>query len=492
MVLLYSRADSQLLPLAGFLDYAEIANMPLTADSMVAWTRALLGADGFPDITLAQYLQDIPTLDSLANLPSGSVVLVRGDLDCKPGAQVGQGDIRLRSMKETLDFGRTRGWKQVVFGHIGRDPSASLEKVARRLGEILGCEVPLVTDWLDPQTNTFRESALSAVRQAAPGSVLMLQNVRAYDIERVLWKAKEEDLPGLAPSLAHVANEFAEKLTANYVNEAFSAGSLDTSGTVIPAAMQRVALGRYAAGQFSGPMLRCLKAQLVVFSGLKADKLDDMDAIIRRGHVRKLFVAGSLAMALKKAAAQLAGGDFHIGLAEDPALAKEPYHVPAKRLEQARRMLTEGREAGIEFVLPVDFVLSDGRVSETVGPGNAQMDIGPQTSELFARKVGEFIEQHRAGQYGAPTVAFHNGVFGKFEEATFERGTREFVSQFKRMTDAGIEVYVGGGEGGTALDRYGEPSWVTHCFTAGGTVLNALGSDPIPFLVALRRAALRS
>jgi phosphoglycerate kinase len=30
---------------------------------------------------------------------------------------------------------------------------------------------------------------------------------------------------------------------------------------------------------------------------------------------------------------------------------------------------------------------------------------------------------------------------------------------------------------------------VTYCFTAGGTVLNALGSEPVPYLVALRQAA---
>jgi phosphoglycerate kinase len=30
---------------------------------------------------------------------------------------------------------------------------------------------------------------------------------------------------------------------------------------------------------------------------------------------------------------------------------------------------------------------------------------------------------------------------------------------------------------------------VTHCFTAGGTVLNALGSEPVPYLVALAMKA---
>ena len=463
--------------------------MAANAESMLNWTRALLGVDGFPELSLEDYLGSIPSLDSLADLPAGTVVLVRGDVDCKPGKAVGEGDIRLRSMKATLDFGRQHGWKQVVFGHIGREPEKSLDKVAARLGEILGAPVTLVTDWLDNATDTIKDSAVAAIRSAPNGSVLMLQNTRAYDVERVLWKAKADDLPGLAPRLAKFANEVATKIGSAYVNEAFSAGSLDTSSTVVPAAMKRVALGKYVAEQFGGPMLRCLRAQLVIFSGLKADKLDDMEAIIRRGHVKRLFVAGQLAMALKKAEAGLAGKQFSIGTSEDPANADKGWYVHPKRIEQARQMLLNGREQGIEFVLPCDFTLSDGRVVDEIGPGNSQMDIGPKANELFAAKVGEFIADAQAGKYPGGAVAFHNGVFGKFEEAPFDRGTREFVQQFQRMTQAGVEVYVGGGEGGTALEMYGKPDWVRHCFTAGGTVLNALGSDPVPYLVALRAAA---
>jgi phosphoglycerate kinase len=59
----------------------------------------------------------------------------------------------------------------------------------------------------------------------------------------------------------------------------------------------------------------------------------------------------------------------------------------------------------------------------------------------------------------------------------------------KRMTQAGVKVYVGGGEGGKALEKYGQPDWVTHNFTAGGTVLNALGSEPVPYLAALWMAS---
>jgi len=237
--------------------------------------------------------------------------------------------------------------------------------------------------------------------------------------------------------------------------------------------------------------MRCSRAKLVVFSGLKIDKLDDLEAMVNRGMIRWVFSAGSLAMALKKAAAQLDGNDFCMGVAEDPAHADKPYYIPPERIEQAKRMVSQGRAAGVRFILPVDFILQDGSEAETIGPSDQQFDIGSRTSALFEDAIGEFLEVEASSKTD-PLVAFHNGVFGMFEDARFEAGTRRFVAQLKRMTDAGVEVYVGGGEGGKALDRYGQADWITHCFTAGGTVLNALGGDPIPYLVALRMAAMRA
>jgi phosphoglycerate kinase len=159
-------------------------------------------------------------------------------------------------------------------------------------------------------------------------------------------------------------------------------------------------------------------------------------------------------------------------------------------VEQAKRMLVEGRGKGITFVLPIDSVLGDGRVADVIGPGEQQFDIGPKSSELFAEKVGEFLTavQPRLRSENSP-VAFHNGVFGMFEDPRFEEGTRKFIGELRRMKNAGVMVFVGGGEGGKALEKYGQPDWVTHCFTAGGTVLNALGSNPVPYLQALLMAA---
>ncbi len=459
--------------------------MPVQKHDMVKWISTLLGADPVANSRpLEEYLDGIPRLASLDGLPSGTAVLVRGDLDAKPGPNVGDGDIRLRSMVDTLKHGQARGWKQILFGHVGRKPEGSLKSVAKRLSELLGTEVVLVDDWFDDAAGEIKSHVTQKIADAQPGSVLLLETTRRYVVERLLWDAKPEDAAKLAGPLGQLAQEFASKVARVYVNEALSAGSLDSSSTIVPAGMDHVALGSYVAHQFDEPMRRCLATELVVFSGLKTDKLDDLQAMINRGTIRLVFTAGSLAMALKKADAELANKEFSLGVAEHPDHTEKPYYISRERIDQAKRMLQEGRAKGIEFVLPVDFVLADGSVAEKMGPSDQQFDVGPKTSALFAEKVGKFAEQAK----GKKTVAFHNGVFGMFEDPRFENGTKLFVTQLKRMKDAGVEVYIGGGEGGTSLERYGQPDWVTHCFTAGGTVLNALGSAPVPYLVALYMA----
>jgi phosphoglycerate kinase len=469
--------------------------MSVSTAAMLAWCRVLLGLNPpAPPKSLEEYLAAIPRLESLGDVPGGTPVLVRGDVDAKPGAKIGEGDERLRSMVESLRYGIAHGWKQIVFGHIGRKPEGSLKDVARRLGELLGKDVPLVADWLDEATLDIRPKVTETIAAAAPGGVLVLENTRRYAIERVLWDATPADLPELAPKLAHFAAQCAEKIAKVYVNEALSAGSLDTSTTIVPAAMARVALGTYVAGEFDGPMRRCLATQLVIFSGLKIDKLDDLQAMIDRGTIRWVFAAGSLAMALKKAAAELDGKQFALGLAENPEQSDKPFYIPRERIAQAEKMISAGRAKGIQFVLPIDFVLQDGRAADVIGPTDQQFDVGPRTSELFEAKIGEFLQAVESQLQGGgdPPVAFHNGVFGMFEDPRFAVGTQRFMPQLKRMKQAGIEVYVGGGEGGKALEKYGQPDWVTHVFTAGGTVLNALGSSPVPYLQALSMAAAGS
>src|SRR5205085_484359 len=147
------------LLLAGIVHRTE-SHMPTSAGRVLKLCRALKGFEARENLALADYVNAIPRLNSFGDVPAGTPVLVRGDVDCKPGPQVGQVDIRLRSMQTTLEFGRSRGWKQIVVGHLGRKqkdkPIGSLAKVAARLGQILGCDVPLIEDWLDEPTNSIK------------------------------------------------------------------------------------------------------------------------------------------------------------------------------------------------------------------------------------------------------------------------------------------------------------------------------------------------
>ena len=202
----------------------------------------------------------IPGMASLDDVPSGTPVLVRGDVDAKPGAKIGDGDIRLRSMVDTLEFGRDRGWKQIIFGHIGRKPEGSLAKVAKRLGELLKCDVPLISDWLDEsRRHDSAGRGRSKSPTAKPGAVLMLENTRKYDIET-------RALEGQAGRPAEARAE-AREAGQRVRREAWP--SLTSSKRSRPAASMRAASScrrRWSASrwastcrhEFTGPMMRCL------------------------------------------------------------------------------------------------------------------------------------------------------------------------------------------------------------------------------------------
>lgn len=469
--------------------------MSVTVENAQAWCQKLV--DKSPDFpALEECLKKIPQLQSLADLPAGTRVLVRGDTDVVfDDKGEPDDDSRLRALVDTLKFGVGKGWVQILYGHRGRDPKLSLEPVAAYLQDLLTgagvkCgEVKVVNDWMNDETGEILDAARDAVAKLPNGSVILLENTRKYKLEQALWKAKPADLPGVAPKVAAYANGMRDKIAKVHVNEGFAASNRDLSSTVVPLTMDRLALGAYIDNEMRTHLQKTRLAELVVFSGMKLEKLDDLQGILNRGQVKVVIAAGLLALALKKADADLAGQPFEMGVAGSQKDSK--IYIPPERIEQAKTMLTNARRNGVEFVLPIDFIMGDGQPSDTIPAGGAQFDVGPKTIALHAAKVDEFIRCHqqKVASGKGPAVAFHNGVFGMFEKEEFAVGTRKFMDQLKKMTTAGLLVYVGGGEGGAALHRYGDESWVTHCFTAGGTILKALGTEPIPYIKALYLAA---
>ena len=472
--------------------------MTVSQQDTIRWCCALAD-DSDETPSLEDCLEAIPNLDSLDSLPRGTRVLVRGDTDVvvQDDGSI-PNDVRIRSLVKTLSFGGRRGWVQLVLGHRGRDPELSLEPVARHLERLVPLEarggrpVAFIGQWLDDQTGTVLESAARQVAELHEGTIAVLENTRRYSLERALWKTGDDQIEEMAPRLTNYVNSVAESLAEIHVNEGFAASNRDLSSTLVPLGCQQVALGRYIHNELTRYVTRTRQADLVVFSGIKINKLDDLQQILQRKVVKTVIAAGGLALALKAAQARHHGREFGLGLAADSTQAK--IHIPPERIEQAATMYRQGLEAEVEFVLPADFILGDGSASRTIPDGEAQFDVGPETRAEQVEAVGRFLETHRTNVAAGhqPAIAFYNGVFGLFEEPAFETGTREFIGQLKRMTDAGAEVYVGGGEGGTALARYGQPDWVTHCFTAGGTILKALGNQPIPYIKALYQKSLLS
>src|SRR6185437_15140269 len=93
------------------------------------------------------------TIDDLE--VAGRRVLVRADLNVPlDGARITD-DARIRASLPTLSALRARGAKIVLCAHLGRpcgrpDTRYSLAPVAVRLGDLLGCPVPLAVDTVGP------------------------------------------------------------------------------------------------------------------------------------------------------------------------------------------------------------------------------------------------------------------------------------------------------------------------------------------------------
>ena len=445
-----------------------------------AFARSVLRPLGLADAkeSLEAKLQRIPPVEALADLPHGTAVWIRADLDVEDRDGLIGDDPRLEGLHETLEFGRSRGFRMLLIGHRGRKPEQTLEYVHQKLRVIEPGAGPFIKEWFDERESELTGTAMKAVEALPPGGFLVLENLRRYSFETRLWKAKADEVTALADGLEKLARAFRRAATA-YVNDAVAASNKDFSSAVLPLVMDRTALGTFTRRELAEHVVRAREAGLVSFSGLKLDKLSDLHGIVKRGRVEMILSGGSLAMALRKAEAEMRGADASIGGAEDPKRSEEKTYVPREAIERARRLLDDAKANHVRVLLPVDFVLDDGKVAADIPRERLQCDVGPKTRRMYESEALAWAKGTKR------KVAFHNGVMGKFEDKTFAGGTEAMIQTLRRLQTAGVAVYVGGGEGRAALERYGKLSDVTHAFTAGGTILKCLADQPLPFVEAL-------
>jgi phosphoglycerate kinase len=371
----------------------------------------------------------------------GKRVFIRADLNVPIEDGRITDDTRIRASAPAIEQALKQGAAVMVTSHLGRpkegelNPEDSLAPVARRLGEILGFEIPLIPNWVDGVN-------------VKPGQVVMLENARAN-------KGEKKDDEALARKIAALSDV--------YVNDAF--------GTAHRAEATTHGAARFARIAAAGPLMA---AELDALTKAMSKPKRPLVAIVGGSKVStKLSVLAELA---KKVDRLIVGG----GIANTFLLAAgrpigkslaEPDLLP-----EAKKILATGK-----VLLPVDVVVAhsleaEGTVKsvDAVQPDEMILDIGPKAAKAYADELAK-----------AGTILW-NGPVGVFEKPQFAKGTEALA---RAVADAKGFSIAGGGDTVAAVNQFGVADRIDYISTAGGAFLEFLEGKTLPAVAALEARA---
>jgi phosphoglycerate kinase len=381
---------------------------------------------------------------------AGQRVFIRADLNV-PQDDAGHitEDTRIRASVPAIEMALKAGAAVMVTSHLGRPtegefkPEDSLTPVAKRLGELMGREVPLVSNWVDGVT-------------VAPGEVVMLENCRLNKGE----KKNNEELSRKMAALCDI-----------YVNDAF--------GTAHRAEGTTYGIAQYAKIACAGPLL---SAEIDAITKALANPKRPLVAIVAGSKVStKLTILESLS---KNVDGLIVGGGIAntfmlaAGLKIGKSLA-EPDLVGA-----AKAVIDAMAARGANVPIPEDVVVAKTfaadapatvKAATDVADDDLILDIGPKTAAKLA------VQLKAAG-----TIVW-NGPMGVFEFEAFSHGT-EVVA--RAIAESSAFSIAGGGDTLAAIAKYGIEKDVGYISTGGGAFLEVLEGKTLPaFEILSKRAA---
>ncbi len=398
------------------------------------------------------------TLKDLGDLKSKRV-LMRADFNVPLDGTTITDDGRIKAALPTITALREEGAKVILMAHLGRPkgkvvPELSLAPVAKRLGELLGVEVPLAND-------TYGEDAQAKVAAMNDGDVVLLENVRFNPEET------SKDPAVRAPYAKKIA-----ALGEVFVSDGFGVvhraqGSDYDVAADLPAAAGKLVEKEVKA--LSKATENPERPFTVVLGGSKvSDKLGVIENLLDKAN--RLVIGGGMVFTFLKAKGYEVGTSL---LEED-------------QLDKVKGYIATAEKNGVELVLPTDVVVNAGFpagdtpvapevvAADAIPADKMGLDIGPDSQKLFHDKIVD-----------SKTVVW-NGPMGVFEVPEFAAGTKAVAQGLVDATAAGAFTIVGGGDSASAVRNLGFPEdGFSHISTGGGASLEFLEGKELPGLKVL-------
>ncbi|MYZ51690.1 phosphoglycerate kinase [Malikia spinosa] len=381
---------------------------------------------------------------------AGKRVFIRADLNV-PQDDDGNitEDTRIRASLPAIQLALDAGAAVMVTSHLGRPtegefkPEDSLAPVAQRLGELLGREVPLVSNWVDGDFDV------------APGQLVLLENCR-------LNVGEKKNKPELAAKLGRLCDIF--------VHDAFGTAHRAEGTTYGIAETAPIACaGPLLAAEMDALTQTLLEPKRPLVAIVGGSKVSTKLSILKTlaSKVDQLIVGGGIANTFLLAAGHQIGNSL-----AEPDL-----------VEQARAVIEAMKARGAEVPIPVDVVTAktfgadaaaETKAASEVADDDLILDIGPDTAARLAEQL-----------QAAGTIVW-NGPVGVFEFAAFENGTQVIAQAVASSSAFSI---AGGGDTLAAIAKYQIADQVGYISTGGGAFLEVLEGQTLPAFEVLARRA---
>ncbi len=381
---------------------------------------------------------------------AGQRVFIRADLNV-PQDDAGRitEDTRIRASLPCIRMALDAGAAVMVTSHLGRPtegafkPADSLAPVAARLGELLGRNVPLVSNWI-------------AGVDVVPGQLVLLENCRVNVGE------KKNDA-ALAKKMAALCDIF--------VHDAF--------GTAHRAEASTYGIAEYAKVACAGPLLA---AEIDAITKALANPKRPLLAIVAGAKVStKLSILQSLAA---KVDGLIVGGGIANTFLLAAGLPIGKSLAEASLVGEARAVIEAMKARGAAVPIPTDVVTAKSFAAEAKATTKAARDVADDDLIL---DIGPETAAQLAAQLKAAGTIVWNGPVGVFEFDAFAHGTETVARAIAASPAFSI---AGGGDTLAAIAKYGIEADIGYISTGGGAFLEVLEGKTLPaFEILARRAA---